>query len=227
MPKRFVSWMIGGPQGSGINVAAETLAKAFSRGGLHVFANIEYHSNIMGKHSYYRVRVSEEPVHAPVDEVHLLAALDEETLFGDHHHNPEFPTHHGHVHEVVPGGGIIYDADLGDIRERLGRDDLRLYPVPYFEMIRRALEPFGKAAEYRQYDIMRNTVALGGDPGRPGLRFRSGRGGHPRAVQGAPGPAGGSQHPGPAGHVWTTCMSTSGTTSPGRCAGGSGGRIRS
>ncbi|WP_299286041.1 2-oxoacid:acceptor oxidoreductase subunit alpha [Thermoflexus sp.] len=161
MPKRFVSWMIGGPQGSGINVAAETLAKAFSRGGLHVFANIEYHSNIMGKHSYYRVRVSEEPVHAPVDEVHLLAALDEETLFGDHHHNPEFPTHHGHVHEVVPGGGIIYDADLGDIRERLGRDDLRLYPVPYFEMIRRALEPFGKAAEYRQYDIMRNTVALG------------------------------------------------------------------
>ncbi|MER3468688.1 MAG: hypothetical protein C4314_01315 [Thermoflexus sp.] len=92
MPKRFVSWMIGGPQGSGINVAAETLAKAFSRGGLYVFANIEYHSNIMGKHSYYRVRVSEEPVHAPVDEVHLLAALDEETLFGDHHHNPEFPT---------------------------------------------------------------------------------------------------------------------------------------
>ncbi|MER3467511.1 MAG: hypothetical protein C4312_02700, partial [Thermoflexus sp.] len=120
MPKRFVSWMIGGPQGSGINVAAETLAKAFSRGGLYVFANIEYHSNIMGKHSYYRVRVSEEPVHAPVDEVHLLAALDEETLFGDHHHNPEFPTHRGHVHEVVPGGGIIYDADLGDIRGRIG-----------------------------------------------------------------------------------------------------------
>ncbi|MER3468687.1 MAG: 2-oxoglutarate ferredoxin oxidoreductase subunit alpha [Thermoflexus sp.] len=56
---------------------------------------------------------------------------------------------------------MIYDADLGDIRGRIGRDDVRLYPIPYFDMIRRALEPFGKAAEYRQYDIMRNTVALG------------------------------------------------------------------
>jgi 2-oxoglutarate ferredoxin oxidoreductase subunit alpha len=50
------TWMIGGPQGGGINASAEMLAKAFSRAGLRVFANIEYHSNIKGKHSYYRVR---------------------------------------------------------------------------------------------------------------------------------------------------------------------------
>ncbi|MBI3286521.1 MAG: 2-oxoacid:acceptor oxidoreductase subunit alpha [Chloroflexi bacterium] len=47
MSSKDFSWMIGGPQGSGINVAAETLAKSFSRGGYFVFANIEYHSNIM------------------------------------------------------------------------------------------------------------------------------------------------------------------------------------
>src|SRR5438093_110032 len=56
--------MIGGPQGSGINASAEVFAKACSRAGLHVHANIEYHSNIMGKHSYYRVRVGEPPVRA-------------------------------------------------------------------------------------------------------------------------------------------------------------------
>jgi 2-oxoglutarate ferredoxin oxidoreductase subunit alpha len=44
--------MIGGPQGSGINASAEVFAKACSRAGLRVYANIEYHSNIMGKHSF-------------------------------------------------------------------------------------------------------------------------------------------------------------------------------
>src|SRR2546423_1028328 len=52
--------MIGGPQGSGINASAEVFAKACSRAGLRVYANIEYHSNIMGKHSFYRVRVDDE-----------------------------------------------------------------------------------------------------------------------------------------------------------------------
>jgi 2-oxoglutarate/2-oxoacid ferredoxin oxidoreductase subunit alpha len=33
------TWMIGGPQGSGINSVAENLARACMRGGLHVFAN--------------------------------------------------------------------------------------------------------------------------------------------------------------------------------------------
>ena len=71
--------MIGGAQGSGINASAEIFAKALMRGGLSVFANIEFHSNIMGKHSYYRVTASTEAIRSHTDPVDLLVALDRET----------------------------------------------------------------------------------------------------------------------------------------------------
>ena len=75
--------MIGGPQGSGINASAEVFAKACSRAGLRVYANIEYHSNIMGKHSFYRVRVDDEDIRSSRDIADILVALDDETLSGD------------------------------------------------------------------------------------------------------------------------------------------------
>ncbi|MBI3538466.1 MAG: 2-oxoacid:acceptor oxidoreductase subunit alpha [Chloroflexi bacterium] len=160
-----LTWMIGGPQGGGINASAEMLAKAFSRAGLYVFANIEYHSNIMGKHSYYRVRVSDDTVHSHVDRVHVLAALDAETLLGDHHHNVEFPTHHGHGAEVVPGGAIIFNpADERfkdvDILGALQRDDVRLVAVPFDDVLKNALAKLGREKEFRQMSIMYNTIVL-------------------------------------------------------------------
>ncbi|MGH9866463.1 MAG: 2-oxoacid:acceptor oxidoreductase family protein, partial [Candidatus Acidiferrales bacterium] len=85
----YFSWMIGGPQGSGLNVSAEILAKALCRSGYYIFGQIEYHSNIKGKHSAYRLRIADEPVASHVDVVHLLSSLDEETLIGDLYH--EFP----------------------------------------------------------------------------------------------------------------------------------------
>jgi 2-oxoglutarate ferredoxin oxidoreductase subunit alpha len=48
MSAQDLNWLIGGPQGSGINLSAETFAKACTRAGFRVFASIEYHSNIMG-----------------------------------------------------------------------------------------------------------------------------------------------------------------------------------
>jgi len=163
MVKNQLSWMIGGPQGSGINLSAELLAKALCRGGLHVFGNIEYHSNIKGKHSYYRLTISHEPVSSHVDEVDLLVALDEETLFGDLYH--EYPAHRGHVHEVVPGGGIIYDSKVEEAKERVGRDDVQLFAMPYLEILDQALAEFGKAGQAREYQIMKNTLALGASAG--------------------------------------------------------------
>lgn len=162
MPARDFSWMIGGPQGSGINLAAETLAKAFSRGGYFVFANIEYQSNIMGKHSFYRVRVADHEIRSHLDTTDLLVALDEETLFGDHHHNPEFPTHPGHIHELAPGGGIIFDSQFEkEVQEKLQGRKLRLYPLPYLELLKQALGKLGRESEFKKFDIMKNTLALG------------------------------------------------------------------
>jgi len=161
LSRRELSWVIGGPQGGGINASAEIYAKALTRGGLHVFANIEFHSNIMGKHSYYRVTAAPVPVRSHVDEIHMLVALDQESLFGDALERKHYPSHIGHVHQVAPGGGIVYDADLKIDPAQFQRDDIRLYPVPYFEVLEEALKQLGKGGQSRKYIVMRNTVALG------------------------------------------------------------------
>ncbi|MGH8459712.1 MAG: 2-oxoacid:acceptor oxidoreductase family protein, partial [Nevskiales bacterium] len=143
------SWMIGGPQGSGINLGAEILAKGLCRAGYYVYANIEYHSNIKGKHSYYRLRISDRRVYSHVVEVHLLVALDEETLFGDLYH--EFPAHAGHIHEVSEGGAILFEEggqiSVPAIQERLNGRTVHLFPMPYSKFVDQALSTVGKAGQ--------------------------------------------------------------------------------
>ena len=155
--------MIGGPQGSGINSVAENFAKACISGGLHIFANIEYHSNIKGEHSYYRLRVDSRELRSHVDWVDLLVALDKETIFGDV--DKAHPTHKGHRHEVSPGGGIIYDASYKLSPESFGRDDISLFPIPYMTLLTDALKEFGKDRELSKYQVMVNTIALGASIG--------------------------------------------------------------
>ncbi|MDX1612076.1 MAG: 2-oxoacid:acceptor oxidoreductase family protein, partial [Candidatus Thermoplasmatota archaeon] len=88
--------MVGGPQGSGVDSAARLFAMATSRGGLHVVGQREYYSNIKGKHSYYKIRLDEEPIQAPVDAVQLLATYENETV-----------CRHLTDRMLIPGGGII------------------------------------------------------------------------------------------------------------------------
>ena len=152
--------MIGGPQGSGINASAEVFAKACSRAGLRVYANIEYHSNIMGKHSFYRVRVDDEDVRSYKDKADILVALDLETLAGDGDHR-RWATHWGHLGEINDGGGVIFDSEIGFDPATAKRPDLRFYPVPFMEIIKKALEEVGKGEQARRYEVMKNTVGLG------------------------------------------------------------------
>jgi 2-oxoglutarate/2-oxoacid ferredoxin oxidoreductase subunit alpha len=158
--KNRLTWMIGGPQGSGINASAEVFAKACSRAGLRVYANIEYHSNIMGKHSFYRVRVDDEDVRSYKDKADILVALDLESLAGDGDHR-RWATHYGHLSEINEGGGVIFDSDIGYDPGSANRPDLRFYPVPFMEIIKKALEEVGKGEQARRYEVMKNTVGLG------------------------------------------------------------------
>jgi 2-oxoglutarate ferredoxin oxidoreductase subunit alpha len=158
--KNRLTWMIGGPQGSGINASAEVFAKACSRAGLRVYANIEYHSNIMGKHSFYRVRVDEEDVRSYKDKADILVALDLETLAGDGDHR-RWATHYGHLSEINEGGGVIFDSEIGYDTASANRPDLRFYPVPFMEIIKKTLEEVGKGEQARRYEVMKNTVGLG------------------------------------------------------------------
>ena len=96
-----LSWLIGGAQGSGVDSAANIYSRACAQGGLHVFGNREYYSNIKGEHSYFTVRVSEKEIRSHVDEINMLVSFDAETLLR-------------HAGAVTKDGGIIYDSELVD-----------------------------------------------------------------------------------------------------------------
>jgi 2-oxoglutarate ferredoxin oxidoreductase subunit alpha len=139
MIKNKISWMIGGPAGYGIMAAGTLLAKACSRGGLHVFINSEFPSLIKGGHNTSSVRVEEQEIFSHLETIDLLVALNRETV-------------DLHLKEIVSGGGIIYDLDeLKLTKESLKRDDINLYPVPLLKVVR----------ELKAELLLRNTVVVG------------------------------------------------------------------
>jgi 2-oxoglutarate/2-oxoacid ferredoxin oxidoreductase subunit alpha len=99
MRRNGISWVIGGPQGSGVDTAASIFAKACALGNLHIFGKREYHSNIKGEHSYFTILVSSNHVRAHVDTIDVLAVFDTETLFR-------------HAPYVSSDGMIVYDESI-------------------------------------------------------------------------------------------------------------------
>src|SRR5438046_2563574 len=117
-----IAWLIGGPQGSGVDSSASTFARCLASGGYHIFGGREYHSNIKGEHSYYQIRASEKEVRSSVNEVHMLATFEEETL-------------HLHQQYVMKDGAIVFDPAITK-PEDIHRKDVILVPVPYMDLVK-------------------------------------------------------------------------------------------
>lgn len=118
-----LSWMIGGPQGSGVDSSANAFARACAHGGLNVFGKREYYSNIKGEHSYFTIRAVTGTVRSHIDETHILATFDAETAFR-------------HIREVTDDGAIVYDPGLGKTKisdihtiEPRIKDELKTYLI--------------------------------------------------------------------------------------------------
>ena len=90
--------MFGGEAGQGLQSVGFILAKAFARGGYHVFADQDYESRIRGGHSFFRVRASDVPVSAVLEPLDFLVALNRETI-------------DLHSQELGPDGVVIFDGD--------------------------------------------------------------------------------------------------------------------
>lgn len=159
MELRDLTWLIGGQQGGGIDTSAVNFSKACTRAGYRVIANIEYHSNIMGEHSFYRVRISDRDHSSISERVHVLIALDEESLFGDPH--AEFTAFGGHLAELVPGGAAVFDSTVRLDPGKVKRDDIQLCPVPYTELLEETLDAFGRKGQAGRLRVMVNTIAVG------------------------------------------------------------------
>jgi len=125
--------MVGGEAGQGVQSVGFLLAKAFARGGYHVFADQDYESRIRGGHNFFRIRVKDKPVSAVSETIDFLLALNKETI--DLHHR-----------ELSRNGIIIYDGE----NIKTGASD-RFFSIPLEKI----------AAEKAGDKIMSNTVALG------------------------------------------------------------------
>jgi 2-oxoglutarate ferredoxin oxidoreductase subunit alpha len=171
--------MAGGPQGSGVDSAANIFGRACGYGGLYVYGRREYHSNIKGLHSYFHLRVSKREVSANVNDVDLLAAFDAETVVR-------------HINEVVSGGGIIVDKDqidakifgipslsrefkdefrqfldkkgwgdsLRDVLSEVEKTGVRVFQVPYMDLLKEVASKLG-IEQLSKVTRMINVLTLG------------------------------------------------------------------
>lgn len=122
-----VSWLIGGPQGSGVETAANIFSRVCARLGHQIFGKREFYSNIKGEHSYFVVRVADRPVHSNVDDVDLLVSYDAETIFR-------------HAEEVADKCAVLYDSDL----DAVSTGDVRTLDAPFRERLDAHLADLGQ-----------------------------------------------------------------------------------
>ncbi len=117
-----LTWVIGGPQGGGVESAANIFAGACAGCGLKIFGKREYYSNIKGEHSYFGVRVSDNEIHSNITGITILAAFDAETLFR-------------HADDVHNDGAIVYESDL----EQVKTDEIPTLDKPFKERLEKYL----------------------------------------------------------------------------------------
>jgi len=133
---------IGGEAGQGIQTVGDTLAHIFARAGYYVFTNQDYESRIRGGHNFYQIRISDSLVTASRNIIHILVALDKESV----------TKHEG---ELSPDGHVLYDSSL--LKQYF--DKPNFLDVPMLEL----------ALTHGGNKIMANTVAVGAVIGMLGM----------------------------------------------------------
>lgn len=136
--KDSITWQIGGEAGFGIMSSGIMLARTFSRSGYHVFTTNEYPSLIRGGHNVITARISTKAFHAMTRDVHILVALNAETVSL-------------HKDLVSDGALIIYDPFDHEWQVSDFEKPITLLSIPLREMVR------AKSAD----PVMRNTISLG------------------------------------------------------------------
>jgi 2-oxoglutarate ferredoxin oxidoreductase subunit alpha len=145
MSRAELTIRIGGEAGMGLESSGAGYAKALTRGGLYVFGLPDYYSRIRGGHNFFTIRASSEPLFSHSQPVHLLLALDLETI-------------RRHNDALVPGGAVVFD-ETEDLSQVAQRGDVSYFPVPLTAL----------AEELGGNRVMRNTVALGVAAGLTGF----------------------------------------------------------
>ena len=139
-----ITLMVGGEAGQGVQSVGFILAKAFARGGFHVFADQEYESRVRGGHNFFRVRVSDGEVLAVSQNLDILIAMNRETI-------------ELHKNEVKSNGVVIFDEE----QTKVDAQGDNYFGVPLARL----------AEEATHNKLMTNTVAVGVAVGLAGYDF--------------------------------------------------------
>ncbi len=156
MIKNNMTIKIGGEAGQGMETSGAGFARALVRAGLSIFANQDFMSRIRGGYNVYQLRVSDKPVYAPNDAVHLVLAF-----------NPEAITQH--LNELVPGGAIIHDAALKVDSAAFAERNIHAFAFPFEAKALEIGRPAGMDPKHAKQ--MLNTGALGATAAITGFPF--------------------------------------------------------
>ncbi len=129
---------IGGQAGDGIASIGESVARSFSRMGLHVFAHNAYQSVIRGGHVWFQARASDGRPYSPGDSADILYALDRATV-------------DIHAPSIRPGGTVVYDPEKFSLPESGLPSGVRALEVPTLAMARK----------YTSQSILQNAGGIG------------------------------------------------------------------
>jgi len=101
---KSLNYLLGGPQGGGLETSSQVLSWAFAKSGYGVISDREYYSNIVGRHSYIHAKADSEELPKDLQyPVKLLGAMDAESVFT-------------HFTDLDSGAYVIYNSDLNSTR---------------------------------------------------------------------------------------------------------------
>ncbi len=153
----ILTWLIGGPQGSGVDTSANSFARSCAYAGYWVFGKREYHSNIIGEHSYFVVSVSDKEVKTFRDKIEILTSFEQRTL-------------DIHIEDVAQNGFVICDEEIDTSKYSYYIDsrNLTVVKIPYRKIIKETAEKFG-LTDLKKLDVMRNSISVFASGGVIGL----------------------------------------------------------
>lgn len=91
--------LIGGSAGQGLDTVSDFLERVIKKSGFYLFSNKDYMSRVRGGHNFIQIRFGEKKVFAHKDQLDLILALDENTVFN-------------HKNKLNENGVIISDKGL-------------------------------------------------------------------------------------------------------------------
>jgi 2-oxoglutarate ferredoxin oxidoreductase subunit alpha len=128
-----INFNVGGAAGQGIDTIGDLLTWIFVKSGYWTFTVKHFESRIRGGYNFNDIRVSDSPIHAPIDDIDLIIAMTEDAITQPRN-------------RLADGGVILFDKrfEFSELEECH-------YPAPLQEI----------AKEVGGHTRMTNAAALG------------------------------------------------------------------